>query len=54
MNVESSTSVNLNDELLEYKVPENGEYRIIVKKYKSALFNNSVPDIGAFTYVVNN
>ncbi|UUD35928.1 S8 family serine peptidase [Mycoplasmopsis citelli] len=52
--VERSDSWSSNDELLEYKVPENGEYRIIVKKYKSALFNNSVPDIGAFTYVIKN
>ncbi|MGZ9797151.1 S8 family serine peptidase [Mycoplasma sp. 4013] len=46
---ESSTS---NDELIEYKSDGSGEYRLVVRKYKSALFDNSVDDILAYTYVV--
>ncbi|MGZ9755606.1 S8 family serine peptidase [Mycoplasma sp. 246B] len=50
--VATSQSSSSNDELIEYKSDGWGEYRLVVKKYKSALFDNSVDDVLAFTYVV--
>ncbi|MGZ9797149.1 S8 family serine peptidase [Mycoplasma sp. 4013] len=50
--VASSKSISSNDELIEYHTTEDGEYRLVVKKWKSALFENSVDDVLAFTYVI--
>ncbi|MGZ9763367.1 S8 family serine peptidase [Mycoplasma sp. 5912] len=50
--VKSITSINSNDEILEYITPESGIYRLKVKKYSDALFDNSINDSLAMTYTV--
>ncbi|QJB71027.1 S8 family serine peptidase [Mycoplasma sp. 1654_15] len=48
-----STSIHSNVELINFKVWNSGKYRFKVKKYKSALFKNSVDDRIAVTYTLN-
>ncbi|MGZ9413975.1 hypothetical protein [Mycoplasma sp. 5370] len=50
--VSSSISSDSNDELIEYDVTESSNFRLVIKKYKSSLFENSIEDNLAFTYVV--
>ncbi|MGZ9755955.1 S8 family serine peptidase [Mycoplasma sp. 5912] len=50
--VKSITSVKSNDEILEYTTAESGTYRLKVKKYSDALFDNSIDDSLALTYTV--
>ncbi|WP_435128692.1 hypothetical protein ACR82Z_03190 [Mycoplasma sp. 6243] len=50
--VKSITSINSNDEILEYITPESGIYQLKVKKYSDVLFNNSINDSLALTYTV--
>ncbi|MGZ9755811.1 S8 family serine peptidase [Mycoplasma sp. 246B] len=50
--VKSITSINSNDEILEYITPESGIYRLKVKKYSDVLFDNSISDSLALTYTV--
>ncbi|MGZ9453916.1 hypothetical protein ACXX84_02500, partial [Mycoplasma sp. AC157] len=48
----SSISSDSNDELIEYNVTESSNFRLVIKKYKSSLFENSIEDNLTFTYVV--
>ncbi|WP_435129800.1 hypothetical protein ACR82Z_00595 [Mycoplasma sp. 6243] len=50
--VKSITSVKSNDEILEYTTADAGTYRLKVKKYSDALFDNSIDDSLALTYTV--
>ncbi|MGZ9432348.1 S8 family serine peptidase [Mycoplasma sp. 613B] len=50
--VSSSISSDSNDELIEYNVTESSNFRLVIKKYKSSLFENSIEDNLSFTYVV--
>ncbi|MGY6172022.1 S8 family serine peptidase [Candidatus Mycoplasma pogonae] len=43
--------INSNVEVVRYTSPHGGQYRIVVKKVRSALFPNSVPDKLAVSFV---
>ncbi|WP_434336798.1 hypothetical protein [Mesomycoplasma conjunctivae] len=47
-------SANLNIELIQYTATKDGNYRLRVKQYSSALFNNSIDDNLALSFTINN
>ncbi|ASU14235.1 hypothetical protein CIB43_00333 [Mesomycoplasma hyopneumoniae] len=54
VDVSWSTSIPSNDELIDFKAEKSGYYRLYIKKFKSATFDNSVEDKLALSYLVNN
>ncbi|WP_069097418.1 hypothetical protein [Mesomycoplasma ovipneumoniae] len=48
----SGSSGNSNVELIRYSAEESGTYRILVKKFSSSLFEESVDDNLAVSYVI--
>ncbi|MDW2919978.1 hypothetical protein [Mesomycoplasma ovipneumoniae] len=52
--VASSNSDLGNDELIDFKSNESGYYRINVWNYRSSVFENSVDDKLAVSYLVDN
>ncbi|MBG0730535.1 S8 family serine peptidase [Mycoplasma sp. 'Moose RK'] len=51
INLNSGSSASSNVELIRHLVDESGIYRLLVKKYKSSLFEESIDDNLAVSYV---
>ncbi|ATP59759.1 S8 family serine peptidase [Mesomycoplasma dispar] len=54
VDISSSKSFSSNDELIDFTTSEATYYRIYVKKYNSVVFENSVDDKLAVSYLVHN